>query len=88
MIPGRRVAPAGSTTDFPAYEYLPEEVEAKLQEDRQSWIGFAQGLQASAITMLNAIDARNADQLSEFGASLDAACEACHSQYWYRAESQ
>ena len=30
MIPGRHVAAPGSTTEFPAYEYLPEEVEQKL----------------------------------------------------------
>ena len=88
MLPGRRVAPAGATTEFPAYEYMPEEVAVKLQEDRQSWLVFARGLQSSALAMLGAIEARDVDKLSEFGAALDSACEACHSQYWYRAEAQ
>ncbi len=48
MIPGRRVAPPGSTTDYPDAEYEPLEVEEKLQADRASWVGFAQGLQATA----------------------------------------
>ena len=88
MIPGRRVAPEGATTEFPEYEYVPDEVDQKLQEDWQSWLGFAQGLQGSAELMLDAIVKRDADLLTRYGADLDGACEACHSQYWYRAESQ
>jgi hypothetical protein len=87
MIPGRRVAPPGATTEFPAYEYLPDEVAAKLAANPVPWDGFAQGLQAAAGDMLHAIEARDADQLSEFGAALDEACENCHSQYWYRAQN-
>jgi hypothetical protein len=88
MIPGRRVAPPGATTEFPAYEYQPDEVDAILRQDWQSWQGFAQGLQASAFDMLRAIDARDADLLSEYGAALDEACESCHSRYWYRSMPQ
>jgi len=87
MIPGRHVAPPGSTTDFPAYEYLPEEVEVKLVEDRVSWLVFAQGLQSSAISVMDAIAARDVIGLGETGGLVDEACENCHSQYWYRTES-
>jgi hypothetical protein len=87
MIPGRRVAPPGATTEFPEYEYLPDEVAAKLAENPGAWDGFAQGLQASALDMLQAIDNRDADLLSELGAALDEACESCHKLYWYRAEN-
>lgn len=88
MIPGRHVAPPGATTEFPEYEYVPEEVDAKLREDWASWLGHAQGLQSAALSILAAIDARNADLVSEHGAALDQACENCHMQYWYRPESQ
>jgi hypothetical protein len=87
MIPGRRVAPPGATTEFPAYEYLPDEVAAKLAENPGAWDGFAQGLQAAAMDMLQSIEARDADKLSEFGAALDEACETCHSLYWYRVQN-
>jgi hypothetical protein len=86
MIPGRRVAPPGSTTDFPEYEFLPDEVQAKLNANRAAWDGFAKGLQAGALQALEAIDARDAEKLSESGEALDAACEACHLQYWYRPD--
>lgn len=84
MIPGRRVAPPGSTTEFPDYEYLPEEVQEKLDEDWASWEGFAQGFQQSVLTALEAVESRDVEGLSEAGAGIDAACESCHSQYWYR----
>jgi hypothetical protein len=84
MIPGRRVAPEGATTEFPEYEYQPAEVEQKLREDRLSWLAFNQGFQASVRDVISAIDARNVDRFSEAAGFVDAACEACHSQYWYR----
>ncbi|MDR2212234.1 MAG: hypothetical protein LBE21_01215 [Pseudomonadales bacterium] len=86
MIPGRRVAPPGSTTEFPLYEYLPDEVQAKLDEDRIAWDGFAQGLQAAAVQLLDAVNNRDVEKLSEYGALLDEACESCHLNYWYRPE--
>jgi hypothetical protein len=87
MIPGRNVAPPGATTEFPAYEYVPEEVDAKLREDWQSWLAYAQGLQNSALAVMAAIDARELERFSENGGALDQACESCHMQYWYRAQS-
>lgn len=84
MIPGRAVAPPGATTEFPSYEYQPEEVAAKLAEDWNSWVAFAQGFQQVTLQALNAIERRDIAGLSEVGAAIDQACEACHSQYWYR----
>ena len=85
MMPGRRVAPPGAQGEYPEHEFTPEEVEVALAADRQSWVGFAQGLQNSARQILNAIDARDVEGLSDGGAIMDEACEACHSHYWYRA---
>lgn len=84
-MPGRAVAPPGAEGIFPDYEFTPEEVEALLANDRQSWNGFATQLQESALEMLDAIDSRDPDKLTEWGAYLDEACESCHSVYWYRA---
>tara|TARA_R110000772_G_scaffold218056_3_gene328687 strand:+ start:319 stop:903 length:585 start_codon:yes stop_codon:yes gene_type:complete len=86
MIPGRRVAPPGSTTDFPDAEYEPLEVEEKLREDSASWIGFAQAFQASTFEVLAAINARDLDAYTIAGGRVDDACTACHQQYWYRTE--
>lgn len=85
MMPGRRVAPPGAEGEFPKYEFTPEEVEAILANDRASWIGFASQLQDSALEILDAVNNRDTEKLTEWGAYLDEACEACHSVYWYRA---
>jgi len=85
MMPGRRVAPPGAEGEFPEYEFTPEEVEAILANDRASWIGFASQLQDSALEILDAVNNRDTEKLTEWGAYLDEACEACHSVYWYRA---
>jgi len=88
MIPGRNVAPPGSTTDFPEFEFVPQEVEARLREDRQSWVGFALAFQQANLRVLDAIDARDLDAYVEAGGAVDEACTACHQQYWYRPEFQ
>ena len=87
MIPGRQVAAPGASTEFPAYEYLPEEVEQKLVENRVAWVVFAQGLQTSALRVMDAIAARDVQALSDNGGLVDEACENCHSQYWYRTDT-
>jgi len=84
LMPGRPVAAPGAGAEFPEYEFTPEEVAEKLAQDRQSWAGFAQGLQNAAIMMLDAVETRDLPRLEEWGAHLDTACEACHSRYWYR----
>ena len=85
MMPGRLVAPPGAAGIFPEFEFTPEEVEERLAADFQSWQGFARGLQDAAIEMLDAVDNQDPEKLSDSGAFLDEACEACHSLYWYRA---
>jgi len=83
MMPGRRVAPPGATGIFPEFEFTPEEVQEKLDSDPQTWAGFARNLQDAAIQMLDAVDNRDTEKLSETGGNLDEACEACHGYYWY-----
>jgi hypothetical protein len=85
MMPGRLVAPPGAAGIFPEFELTPEEVQQKLDADFLSWVAFSRGLQDAAIEMLDAVDAQDPDTLSDSGAFLDEACEACHAFYWYRA---
>lgn len=87
MIPGRRVAPEGAGAVYPDYEYLPGEVAEKLEQDPDSWVGFARGLQQSVLPALEAVEARDTEALIEAGEAINAACEACHTQYWYRPGS-
>jgi hypothetical protein len=59
------------------------QVQALVDGDHGSFVTFAHGLHASAVTALKAIDAKDAIALLEVGGVIDAACEACHKKYWY-----
>ncbi|MGC3982863.1 MAG: hypothetical protein QM808_16555 [Steroidobacteraceae bacterium] len=60
-----------------------QEIQAAINADRATWIGFAQALHGAGAQALAAIDARDADKLLHAGEALDAVCEACHLKYWY-----
>ena len=84
MIPGRHVANPGDVTEFPLYELNPEEVDVLIAKDMISWVGFAQGLQAATLQVLDSIRNKDVSGLSANGGLIDEACESCHSVYWYR----
>ena len=43
----------------------------------------AYGLQDAGAEALKAIEAKDAEGLSNAGGDIDAACESCHVKYWY-----
>ena len=83
LIPGRHVAQPGEKAENENIELAPEEIEARLNQDRASWITLAHGLHDAGMTVLHAIDAKDAPALSDAGEGLDRACENCHLKYWY-----
>ena len=83
LIPGRRVAKPGENSANPNIELEPEQIEALLTKDRQTWVNYVHGLHDAAAEMLRAIDEKKAAVLFEDGEKLDTACENCHQHYWY-----
>jgi hypothetical protein len=83
VMPGRRVAAPGSRSELPGVDLEPEQIEALLEQDRAAWTQFVDGLHASGVTVLEAIDRRDVDALLVAGDGLDLACENCHVRYWY-----
>lgn len=83
LVPGRRVAEPGATSEFPEIELPPEEIQKLIDEDRNTLVEFAHDLHDEASVILAAIDARDADALLASGEALDRACEQCHLHYWY-----
>jgi hypothetical protein len=82
MMEGRHAAPA----DVPPPgegELAPAEMDRRIAATRPSFIGFAQGLQATGLKALAAIDAKDPQALIDAGGAIDEACEACHVTYWY-----
>ena len=83
LIPGRHVARPGEKAEDPKIQLAPEQIEALINQDRQTWTSRAYGLQDAAVQAQKAIEARNAEALLEAGDVLDKACENCHLTYWY-----
>ena len=83
LMTGRHVARPGEKAENENIELAPEEIEARLTQDRASWITLAHGLHDAGMTALHAIDAKDPPALSVAGEGLDRACENCHLKYWY-----
>ena len=81
VMPGRRAAPDGTQPGLG--ELPPHDIEARIEQQRAVFKGFANGLRATARRALEAIDRKDVPSLLEAGGDIDAACEACHVTFWY-----
>ena len=86
QIPERHMARPGEKSEVPGVELEPTEMEALVNKDRAAWNKHAQALHAAGMTVLRAVDSKDAEKLFEVGGELDAACESCHRAYWYPNE--
>jgi hypothetical protein len=83
QMPGRPMARTGEKSAFPGIELGPEEIQQLVDKDRAGWMMRARALTESLKPTIAAIDAKNVEMLGAAGEDIDAACENCHSQYWY-----
>jgi len=83
LVPGRKVAKPGDHAKDPKAELNPEQIEVLISQDRESWTKLAHDLQSAVKSAIEAIDAKNAEALSNAGGGIDTACETCHKKYWY-----
>ena len=60
-----------------------DEIQADIRRDPARFRRAAAALGSAAGEASAAIDARDPDALLEAGGRIDAACEGCHSAYWY-----
>jgi hypothetical protein len=84
ILPDRRVAGPGAKAADPRVDLHPDEIEARIADDRPAWASHAHALQAAGARTLQAIESKNVKALIDAGEALDQACEACHQNYWYR----
>lgn len=83
IMPGRLVAHPGEKSENPGIELAPEEINALLEKDRDTFVKHALALNDAAMEILKAIDAKDKEKILDGGAAIDEACEACHKIYWY-----
>ncbi len=81
VMPGRHAAPAGAVPGLG--ELPPAEIEQRIGQTPDAFIGFANNLRSSALKALTAIDHKDTHSLLAIGGDIDQACEACHVTYWY-----
>ena len=82
----RRVAPEGDKNELSGPgqpELAPEQIQAKLDRDRQLSNSHVDQLRDEFIKVLAIVKARDTDKLFQAGSNIDRACEACHLEYWY-----
>jgi hypothetical protein len=82
----RAVAPPGDKNNSGgpnAPELSPDQIQAKIDQDRALWNKHAEELRDSAIKVLAIVKAKNADALFQAGSEIDRVCENCHLEYWY-----
>jgi cytochrome c556 len=81
VVPGRAVNHPGVAPV--EGELSPEKIHELMVEQWPAWVAYAHSLHAAAMEAVTAIDAKNAEGVSNAGGTIDAACEACHLQFWY-----
>lgn len=66
------------------FQYSAAEITELRTQNRDDWNAIAEGMLNMTREVLDAIDRRDIFALTETGADLNRACEACHAAYWYR----
>jgi hypothetical protein len=84
LVPGRQIARPGEKAEDSRVDLHPEEIEARVNQDRAAWVAGAHGLHDATLESLKAIDAKDVKGLLNAGDVLDQSCESCHRKYWYR----
>ena len=82
----RPVAPEGDKNALSGPgqpELSPEQIQAKLNQDRHLWNTHVDHLRDELLKVLAIVKERDSDKLLEAGSDIDRACEACHLEYWY-----
>ena len=88
IVPGRHAAGPGAKSEVPGVELEPLEIEALINKNGGLFNRRAQGVVGAAIVALRAIEAKDVQGLSNAAGALDAACESCHSDFWYPGEKE
>lgn len=83
MLPIVKIA-ASPSTERPAFQYQPHEIEELRRQKLREWRDYVQQLQLSTQNLAGAIDKKDPEQLQELGVPVYRACEGCHARFWYK----
>lgn len=83
QIEGRAIAAADSVSELPGIDLEPADIAVLVAARYDVWLRTARELHAAGVAARDAVRARSIDALLASGDRLDAACESCHSRFWY-----
>ncbi len=83
QIEGRPIAGADSVSELPGIDLEPADIAIRVDAQYDAWLRSGRELHDAGVVVLDAVKARSVDALLESGDRLDAACESCHSRFWY-----
>lgn len=83
QIEGRPIAGADSVSELPGIDLEPADIAVRVAAQYDVWLRTARELHAAGVAARDAVRARSIDALLASGDRLDAACESCHSRFWY-----
>jgi hypothetical protein len=66
------------------FQYTAEEIVARRAANIEDWNAIAVGMGDLTREIMATIERRDILALTETGAALNQACEACHASYWYK----
>lgn len=84
MLPGRMMDMTPVGADYPDFQYRPEEIQAMLENDPDTWRYYIQAMQFSTKATLEAIEKHDLLGLIDLGARINNSCQGCHAEFWYR----
>ena len=83
QIEGRAIAEPDSVSELPGIDLEPADIAVRVAERYDAWLRSGRELHDAGLVVLDAVRTRSIDALLESGDRLDAACESCHSRFWY-----
>ena len=83
QIEGRPIAGPDSVSELPGIDLEPADIAVRVAGQYDAWLRSGRELHDAGVVVLEAARARSVDALLESGDRLDAACESCHSRFWY-----
>ncbi|HWK54945.1 MAG TPA: hypothetical protein VNR18_11280 [Hyphomicrobiales bacterium] len=79
----RPVADAGYDDTRQAFQYTAAEIAQRRASNSADWLAISLGMRDLVRDTLEAVERHDIFALTESGAAINQACEACHASYWY-----
>lgn len=79
----RPVADAGYEDTRQDFQYTAAEIAQRRAGNSADWLAISIGMGDLVRDTLDAVERRDILALTESGAAINQACEACHASYWY-----